>query len=317
MADIKSYLLCGMVNFHRNAQDQKALLFFQEGLKLLQGDTQKTKISSGILPQLLHQNQWRGQLICYLHAYLAFLSAVAGEWSTTKRNISKVEGMANAFGVALTGVLGSTTQYLKGVHSQGTGDLNTAIQSFEDGMFDLSGKRSAHPTFSENLQRDIALLAVLNKLSILQVATKRDAELNSSILKTLKPLCENHPNQEITIAYYLLLAMIKQSPDATMFEIKRNLKSALNGAQAKANFQFTCITLNVMGSRFFTDNVGPQAEKSAQAALATANKTGNPLWKSVAEGMLGDCLLRQGRVAEGQERLQAARSLSSMAFPHS
>lgn len=304
-----------MVNFHRNAQDQKAFKFFQEGLKVLESDPHTSKTFPGVLPQLIQRREWRGQVTSYLHAYLAFLSAVSGDWPMVRQHLSKLEDATQEFRVSMDGVLRALVQYLKGVLSQGTGDLNAAIQFFENDMFDLSSKRPSHPSLSENLQRDIAILAVLNKLSILQVETKRNATLNSTILGAMKPLCEDHPNKEISTAYYLLLATIKQNPEATMFEIKRHLRHALNGAQATANFQFTCITLNVMCSRFFTDNVGPQAEKSAQAALATATKTGNPLWKSVAEGMLGDCLSRQGRLAEGQERLQAARRQSAMALP--
>lgn len=301
--------------FHRNAQDQKALRFFKEGLNILEGDLDEGKTSTGVLPQLMTQNLWRAQVKCYLHAYLAFLSSVSGDWSSTRQHISNLESTAQQSTVSLESVLGALVQYLKGVLAQGTGDLNAAVEFFENGMFDLSGKPSAHPTLSEKLERDIAILAVLNKLSIIQVGAKRDPIINSTILKALKPLCEQHPNKEISTAYHLLLATIKQSPDAKMFEIKGHLRHALSGAQATANNQFICITLNVMCSRFFTDNVGPQAEKSAQAALATATKLGNPLWKSVAEGMLGECLTRQGRVAEGQEQLQAARRLSAVALP--
>lgn len=253
--------------------------------------------------------------MCYLHAYLAFLFAVSGDWKTTRQHVSRLEAIARGFAVPMDGVLSALVQYLKGVVSQGTGDLNAAISYYENDMFELSKQGSMHPTLPETLQRDIALLAVLNKLSILQIDSKKNATLNSTILRALKPLCAEHSNKEISTAYYVLSATIKQDPDPKMFEIKQTLRSALSGAQATANNQFICITLNVMCNRFFADNVGPQAEKSAQAALATATKTGNPLWKSVAEGMFGDTLKRQGRVAEGEQKLQVARELAAEALP--
>jgi len=91
----------------------------------------------------------------------------------------------------------------------------------------------------------------------------------------------------------------------------------LSGARTTANTQFLCITLNVMCNRFFSNVVGAQAEKSAMAASVQAMRSGNILWRSVAEGMLAQCYEVQGKHTEAQATLEQAQSFARLALPDS
>jgi hypothetical protein len=103
------------------------------------------------------------------------------------------------------------------------------------------------------------------------------------------------------------MATVRTNPPAPVFKVKKYLGAALNGSQITGNTQFLCITLNVMCDRFFHGVVGDQAKKSAEAAVAQAKRSGNSLWKSVANGMLSQCYDVQGNMEkEAQNALESA-----------
>lgn len=243
--------------------------------------------------------------------------AIIGDWKAIKLQIDELTDAAKEFDISLeTGLLGILSLYLKGVLFQGSGQFDAALEIYEDKRFNLAGSRTSNLNLSNFMERDVCILASLNRISILQVDDRRDTNQNVALIQALEPFCSSHPSQEIQTAYHLVLATVRTNPEAQIFETKRNLKAALQGSQATGNHLFTCITLNIMCSKFFTGVVGPQAEKSAQAAAATAAKTGNPLWRSVAEGSLGRCCEVQGKTSEGAERLRMARSFAQKAFPN-
>ena len=332
LANVVSYLLCGLIYLRKNPQDRKATEFLEEGIRGLKGDfhprivsissdhqlgeAPKERVTQGLLPDLLQKTKWRGQVTCYLRVYLTFQMAVIGDWKSTKVQLGKLMQTSKDFDISLEGgPLGLLSLYLKGALLQGTGKFDAALEIYESKKLDITGTRTSNLNLSESMERDIRLLASLSRVCILQLDDRRNNDTNSALIHALEPLCSSHPSQEIRTAYHLILAIIRTNPEAQLFETKRNLRAALNGAQATGNQLFICITLNVMCSRFFTDVVGPQAEKSAQAAAATASKTGNPLWKSVAEGAISRCYDVQGKTDQGRQSLQMARTYAQKAFP--
>ena len=56
--------------------------------------------------------------------------------------------------------------------------------------------------------------------------------------------------------------------------------------------------------------MGEQAEKSARACLNVANKTGDRLWMSVAEGTLAETLDVQGRGQEAEAVREEGRVIA-------
>ncbi|KAH7393451.1 cohesin loading factor-domain-containing protein [Cadophora sp. MPI-SDFR-AT-0126] len=312
-----TYLLSGIVLLHKNSADQKGFKYLKAGLELLEGDTKAVKKSPGLLPDLLSQRQWRGQILCYFRVYMAFCSAGVGDWPETKRYIDDLRTTSRNFGMSSTEPLETLAMYITAVYHQGVGNLDLALNMFQDPRFALPAVKSSIVTSIDQLHRDICLLAALNSLWILQDGPRQDTDRNTVLIEKLKPLCENNSNQDIRTAFNLVVATVPTNPPAHMYDVKGYLRAALQGAGVTANTQFLCITLNVMCSRFFSNVVGDQAEKSAMAASTQAANSGNVLWRSVADGMLAQCYEVQGKNEMAQETLAQAQFFAQKAAPGS
>lgn len=323
-----------MVLLHRNSGDQKGFRYLSAGLEYMEGKARcsigsvltdietldgkmPVKTSAGLLPDLAARRRWRGLIQCYFHVYIAFCSAGLADWAKVKDCMDKIRMTAGTFEITLKGPLECLTLYLTGAYHQGIGDFDTALQIFGNQRFHLPSTKSTFTSFDEQVERDIALLAALNTLWILQEKPRQDPNYNAVLMERLRPLCEHHPNKDIETAFYLIAATINTIPPTELFRIKGYLRSALGGAQTTGNTQFLCITLNVMCSRFFSGVVGDQAEKSAKAASVQAQKSGNVLWMSVADGMLSQCYDVQGKKVEAQMALEQARISAEKALPDS
>jgi hypothetical protein len=281
------------------------------------GDAYNPGTTPGLLPDLTSDIQWRGQILCYFYIYMAFCEAAIADWAGAHKRIDKLRSTAKTFEVSLAGPLGCLVLYLTGVYHQGVGDLDAALQIFQDDKFNLSPVRSPNPTSGDQVEHDISLLAALNTLWILQEDYRKDPTKNTTLVARLEPLCTNHSNKDIVTAFNLILATVNTNPPAPLYTIKSSLNAALSGAMSTANTQFLCITLNVMCARFFANVVGAQAEKSAMAASVQAKKSGNVLWRSVADGMLAQCYEVQGKQIEATATLEQAQKFAQIALPNS
>ncbi|PBP17575.1 hypothetical protein BUE80_DR011668 [Diplocarpon rosae] len=303
------YLLSGIVLLHKNSSDQKGFKYLRAGLETLEGrmDGRSVQKSQGLLPDMIVQRQWRGLLSCYCRVYIAFCSAGTGDWLVTKRYIDQFKTTAQSFDIPLTGTLDHMVVYLTGLYYQGIGELDSALKVFQGDRFCLSTGKSNSATLTDQIQRDLSILAALNTLWILQDIPRQDLSRNVSLIERLRPFCEGHPNKDIQTAFNLILATVPTNPPTPVFVIKDYLRKALDGAKDTANTQFLCITLNVMCSKFFANVVGDQAEKSAMAASTQASNSGNILWKSVADGMLARCYQVQGKTELAERTLEEAQ----------
>lgn len=245
---------------------------------------------------------------------MGFCAALMSDWAVVKQSVDHMRSTARYFDIPLSGPLECLTIYLTGVYHQGIGDLDIALHHFQNPMFDLSSAKSSNPTSTSQVERDFSLLAALNILWILQDPKRQNPETNTSLIAKLEPFCAKHHNTDIQTAYNLVKATVNTIPPPQLFTIKKYLGAALSGAQTTFNAQFLCITLNVMCSRFFSNVVGDQAEKSAKAASMHAQKSGSALWRSVADGMLARCYEVQGKKSEAQASMEQARKLSQMAL---
>ncbi|RDL35012.1 Uncharacterized protein BP5553_06943 [Venustampulla echinocandica] len=314
-----TYLISAVILLHKNPSDNKALKYLQSGLGSVtgenSGDTRGSKSTLGLLPDLALKQEWRGQILCYFRLYMGFCAALLSDWQTVKQNVDHLKSTARYFDIPLSGPLECLTIYLTGVYHQGIGDLDAALHYFRNPRFDLSPAKSSNPTSTDQVERDFALLAALNILWILQDPKRQNPAMNTSLIAQLEPFCAKHPNTDIQTAFNLVKATVNTIPPPQLFTIKKYLGAALSGAQTTFNTQFLCITLNVMCSRFFSNVVGDQAEKSAKAASVQAQKSGSALWRSVADGMLARCYEVQGKESEAQASMEQARKLSQMALP--
>lgn len=271
--------------------------------------------SPALLPDLVAKRRWRGLMRCYFQIYMAFCSAGLTDWPKVKECIDKIHQIAANFEIDLKGPLECLTLYLTGAYHQGTGNFDTALQIFRNERFDIPASKSTPTSYAEQVERDIALLAALNTLWILQDKPRQDPAMNVALIDRLGPLCVHHPNKDIETAFNLIAATVTTNPPTELYKIKAYLRASLNRAQMTGNTQFLCITLSVMCSRFFSGVVGDQAEKSAKAASVQAMKSGNVLWMSVADGMLAQCYEVQGKKVEAQATLEQAHISAEKAFP--
>ena len=317
----------------RNSVDQKASKFLEQGLTSLKGKTNcseqlpLTKIqaesirscrsSSGLLPDCLSANQWRGQILCYYYSYMAFLAASVADWAGMKAHLDKLQAASKDHGVSLTDPLKLIAFYVGGVYRQGVGDLDGALEIFKDSKFDLAHFQSSNLSSTSQILRDLSIMAALNTLLILQQPARRDHDVNAELVAKIEGICEHHPNKDVQTAFNLVLATINVNQPLSMIKIKQHLGNALSGAQATMNIQLLCITLNVMCNKFFANVAGEQAEKSAMAASYQAKKSGNTLWKSVAEGMLAKAYDMNGKKEEAAKTFEQARRMAQLAMPES
>lgn len=244
---------------------------------------------------------------------IAFHAAASGSWADVKTNIDNLKATAKELDLSLTGPLELLITYFAGVFYQGIGDLDAALENFRDKRFNLPPESDPAMTSRsvDQVERDISLLAALNTLWILQDGARKNLTTNTALIARLQPFCANHLNREIQTAYNLIVATVETDPPTPLYKVKNYLKRALDGAQATANNQFLCITLNVMCSKFFSNVVGLQAEKSATAADHQAKKSGNPLWKSVAAQMLSRSLEVNGKKSDSYAAMNQARTYTS------
>lgn len=320
-------------NHGKSFKDQKGFQLLELGLTMLEGkecdsnymyffadmgtlgDIRTCRASSGLLPDCVSSLQWRRQVLCYFHTYMAFCAAAgANDWAAVKTYIDKLRATINCLEVSLVGPLEILALYLTGVYHQGTGDLKTALQIFRDNKFDLTPFTGRPMSSANQVVYDLALLSALNTLWIVQDADRQDPKVNTASITKVQEVCENHPNKDIRTAFHLVAATIKTNPPAQNLQIKSHLKAALSGAQETANTHFLSVTLSVMCSKFFDSIVGDQGEKSALAASVQAHKSGNILWMSVADGMVARCYDVNGKKAKAQTVFAKALELAQKAL---
>lgn len=260
--------------------------------------------------------RWRGEVTCYFRVLTAFCHANAGAWSEMQQCLEDLKDTAQKHEIPLVGSLGLYLKYLTGVYHQGTGDLQTALDIYQDECFRRFTPKGSHISADTQFERDIGILAMLNSLSIYQEPHRLDPRRNAAMLEELKPLCMHQTNKDIVIAFSVMSAAVETNPPTPLHDTKNHLRFTINSAGKTKNTQFLCITLSVMFKRFFSNVVGDQAEKSARSASVQAAKNGNPLWRSVADGMLANCLEVQGKHDEARVVLRAAQGFAQKAMQH-
>src|SRR6187402_2395877 len=151
---------------------------------------------------------------------MAFCFAWVGDWSEVKRCVEDLNSTARSFEISLEGPLECLTLYLTGVYHQGVGELDAALQIFQGKMFNLSDTKSSNTSSAAQVERDLALLAALNTVWILQDGPRQDLNKNAAMIDRLRPFCENHPNKDIETAFNLIVASVTTSPPAPLFKVK-------------------------------------------------------------------------------------------------
>jgi len=140
----------------------------------------------------------------------------------------------------------------------------------------------------------------LNRLLILRDASHPQHFQAALLLAQIKPLCDDHPNQYIRIAFRLVQAY--HSEDAPILQQKKTVQAAVGMAQDVSkrtqNFEFVAMMMCYFVARFFAETVGEKSIQAIRAARSQAVKVHRPLWVAVVAGLCMNTYRRNGLVAE-------------------
>ncbi|MCJ1400658.1 hypothetical protein MMC11_003866 [Xylographa trunciseda] len=295
------FLFSGAVSFHRNAMDgQKSEQYLGEAKRLI---GLMPHHRSGPLTLMQPRYLWQRILLCQVQIHLVFALCARTSWSTAKEELSLLKNNATDLPEPQLGQVSMFIHYLDALIQQATGDLASALATFQSSIFALpTSSPTAHASLPLQPQYDLALVAALNTLLIIRSPTHPKHSLFPTLLSQLEPLALANPSKNIHAAYWLLRATspisTNSDPAPGVVKTKQYLQSVLQAAKHTANNQLMCITLNFMSWKFFKGVVGEQAEKSALASLQLAKKGRDSLWIGVANGMLAETLEKQGKREE-------------------
>lgn len=287
------YLLSGICTAHKNPLDgQRSEHMLNEGLRKQEMNIRAAAELAQPVTVAASQLSWWQSLKCYMQLHLAFVLCARTAWSAASDRLRLLKENMNSMQGDVPADLRIFVMYLEGLMYQGTGSLDHALRIFQSPTFSLPQPNKPAPS---KHYLDMSILAALNSLLIIRSRTPTSPEI-ALLIDRLGPLCAENTNKAIMSAYNLILAT---APSAdTIMRTKHCLQNALQAAQAVANNQLMCMTLNLMSWKFFRGVVGQQAEKSARASQSLANKCKDTLWMSVSAGLLGDTLEIQGRASE-------------------
>jgi hypothetical protein len=224
-----------------------------------------------------------------------------------KQSIQKLEVLVAP---STQGILRLLAFYLSGVYQQATGNFRLAMEIFQGPEFDLdrrgTGVKAAH--------RELAMLAGLNRLWIMQHASERNDPETLDLIDRLHPLCANHHNVDLRTAWHNVMAAIVTEPPQQLNHQKQHIQAAMAGSKSTNNVLGAAVTLAIMRSRLFENVIGEQALKSAMAAAKQAQRSGNVLWQSVADGMLAQSYEVQGHHPQAAHEWEKATREAQEAF---
>lgn len=263
------------------------------------------------LPMAMEQAKWRAEVGCYIHTLIALMWATRTQWTKVRDCLKKIDALRPK---PTEGRLGLLALYVQGMYYQGTADLEKAYQIFSDERFAIADQNSSETGSPGTHPAEVAILATLNRIWILQEPSRRDDEQTMELLEKVRPYCTDHPDIDVRTAFNVVAAGIVTDPPQSIQTVKRHISSSVKSAQAANNTQLLAIALNLMRSCLFESVVGDQAVKSAKAGRTQAQKAGNLLWMSVGEGMLAQTEEMQGQVEEAELLRRSGTAHANEAF---
>lgn len=262
---------------------------------------------------MLETSKWRQKIATYAHIYQAFCLSFRSEWAEARKHLDEISHASSYLGEN-DGPFEEYLIYLKGICYQGSGELDLALDAYGDSRLALRYDNRQTLLPADQVRYDLSILAKLNSLWIVQEASHQNPLKVTGDLANLETLCDRHPDKDLQTALSLVKATVLTDPPASAIKQKNFLQSALQKAKENSNNQFLCMVFSIMYSKFFHGVVGEQAMKSVSTADVFAKKSGNTLWRSVAEGLLAEAHNTHGQTAEAQAAIHRATQLAGAAF---
>ncbi|KAM3439149.1 hypothetical protein NHJ13734_003880 [Beauveria thailandica] len=307
------FMFSGLSSLHK--QSSKSTDFWREGSKILETWDEFTLGIPYGPPVSLHtaikQRQWRIEGQAYITVMLGLLEASHCQWITVKKHMDRLEGLLSDESQPTLKLL---ALYLSGVYHQGLGELQTALEIFQGDRFTEPLCKSHGLKVGE---QEVAMLAGLNRLWIMQHDSCRNDSETVDLIEQLQPLCSGHWNVDLCTAWHNVMAALVTDPPQQLNQQKQHIQAAMGGSKGTGNIVGAAVTLCIMRSRFFENVIGDQALKSARAAAKQAQRSGNVLWQSVADGMLAHSYDVQGQREESRLEWEKATREARDAFKRS
>ncbi|KAL8802892.1 MAG: hypothetical protein Q9182_003508 [Xanthomendoza sp. 2 TL-2023] len=320
---VLGYLLSSISTSHKNTSDGlKSEQMLKEGIRCLERKwsnfsaysetlTMFTEVDEkpGSIPEpisnLASRHRWRQTLKCFLQLHLVFTLCTRTAWTVAKECFAELQTTATSIAEDLN-LLDLLIQYLDGIISQGTGQLNTALSIFQRPCFSPT-----IPPTSSSTHLDLAILSTFNTCLIIREPSHPSHHLLPTLLSSLDPhLPRIKSSKPLTSAHNLILAISPNPTTPTIIKTKQYLQTSLAAAKATANNQLLCITLSLMSHKFFKGVVGEQSEKSARASENLARKGMDALWRSVSAGVVGETMELAGRGEEAERVRGVGREIA-------
>ena len=284
-----AYYLSGLTSL----TNHKGLSYLQEGFKLTQDALHRKSMRAMPVTASIAQNKWLTLLDWQLRYALGILATYYEDVPTAQDHLRALRRpLGNQ--PFTTEVHGRLTSYLSAILDQTKGDLESALSIYGAADFALPDS-GVH---GNDFIRDLGILAAMNRLLILRNPSHPEHYISGVLFSQLEPLCNDHPNQYINLAFRIIRA-ITQS-DVPINRQKTLMQTSTNGAQKLGNVQFMTMCLNYMTARFFTDTVSEQALRGARASRQMANKSHSILWRAVALGLCINAFTKNGLLDEAQ-----------------
>lgn len=292
------YALSGIASMPKNCDTLKAEVYLKEALKINKARTGALKTSLTCSQTMLETKQAVNATIEML---MAFALAGRDKLENAEKIIQRLEvEIANAH-IQPSAFQKTAIRYLSAVCHQGRGRLQKALGIYEIEVGALESKAKSSPAL-----KDIRVLAALNSIHIVRALSDDGVLRAATLLNSVEAHCLAHPNKSFTAAYHIVKATMAPA-DTPVIQTKTDLNTALISAQAVRNKQQLSVIMNIMTRMFFTDIVGDQAIKSANAGRTLAKQTGDGIWVAVANGMYRDTLERRGQLVEAVQADREAR----------
>ncbi len=290
--------------------------YLRDGLANTLDAKPPTKQREQIGPLFIFQDTLRKRrtTACYFYAFIAFRAIFTTEWAAAKDALTGLEETLDGIDHDSEPTLALLSIYLSAMYYQGTGNIDQALELYADESLALPDPAKPPQTPDAQVCRDLAVVAAMNTLLILNSRPNPDVESNTALLRRLDGFCPTHLNADIQTAYYIVRTVVTTNPPTSQLAIKAYMRQALTGAKKRGNFHLVCITLNVMCTRFFANIIGEQSIKSAMAAKEQSMKSGNKLWMSAATGLLARSQDIEGRGQEAAETMADAAKYAKVAL---
>jgi hypothetical protein len=303
--DIKA--LC----FHICALDhhvhEKGLTFMNEAHQRFR-ETSKRKSFTGVPASVaMARIEWNMVLDWYSMFAIGLMAIFRDDHKTAADALSGLKKRVSSSPYNNEEAFSRTLSYLSAIHDQTSGSLDSALATSSTDALAVPEKGQATPA-----RTDIAILAALNRLLILRDATRPQSAQVGLLLAQLKPLCEDHPNQYLRMAFRLVHAFHSET-SVPISHQKKTVQQAVGHAQEISqktqNFEFVAMTMCYFVARFFADTVGEKSIQAIRAARSQALKSKKPIWLAVAAGLCAHTYRRNGL---GEETERSGREFEAV-----